>query len=204
MSKLKWYCLSIILVSLFSSCKQGNNKDTIVSNTIDTLKEMHVHKVASPLEADNFPQFVFKSDYTDKGYNSDSLTKIVIYNKGVVVQMLDNLHAFPGQNKIYLEDINFDGYPDLALDTQWLARGGIYKYWLYNADKEKFEPTNIMDSIYYSCDDKEIDYKNKTITITQPNGYNSYLTEIYRWEDNKYSLVESGTFEIINKKNYAR
>ncbi|WP_163355197.1 hypothetical protein [Dysgonomonas sp. 25] len=186
--------------------KEVINRDSVEKTRIEAVidlekgtlsgKKIWKHGKEELIEMQHFydttvPLFTFKSDYTDKGFNTDSLTKIVIYDlSDNVVQEIAGLDARPSSNTIHLSDINFDGYPDIALDMQWLARGGIYRYWLYNKDSQQFEETDIMDGI---LSERSTDYLNQTITVSEMIDENVEETRVYKYINGKYELIDSYT-----------
>lgn len=94
--------------------------------------------------------------------------------------------AMMDENQIILEDMNFDGYPDIRLTKDSSYVNVPYFYWLYSSDLRKFVRNEELED--YALDPEFNLRERKVLTHTR-NGYQP-VTSTYVYEDGKYVLTK--------------
>lgn len=112
---------------------------------------------------------------------------------------------------IYIEDMNFDGYPDI----RYLTNSGVnesYSYFIYSPEQKKFLHSELLTSLIVS---PKILYDQEliigisrdgccyySITYLKNNGYDIYNYDYTKKEGKKYSYDLTG--KIKSQKNISR
>jgi hypothetical protein len=88
----------------------------------------------------------------------------------------------------HTDDINFDGYLDLYLLTDWGATGNRHGcIWLYNSATEKFEHSKALSALSGYV----LDSASKTIRTFERMGFEVYTANKYKLESNQPVLFWS-------------
>jgi len=88
----------------------------------------------------------------------------------------------------HTDDINFDGYQDLYLLTDWGATGNRHGcIWLYNPATEKFEYSTALSALsgYW------LDPASRTIRTFERVGFDIYTANKYKFDGNQPVLIWS-------------
>ena len=115
-------------------------------------------------QSKTIPEFSFMLEFEkDDGYDISKIN--VLDAKGTKLQELGDFESFVPEHiglTLTLQDINFDGYPDLSLfQDQGAGANVMYNYWLYHPETKLFG--RVMDFELWAFD--TIDYVNQTLSL---------------------------------------
>ena len=134
----------------------------------------------------SYPQHNFKSNISEEESNF-RVDELYVYDKkGNLLQTILDFDAQPTYRGVILEDINFDGYPDLSIMEFPEARNATYIYWLYNPERKIYQQTDIM----FGLSNVSFDHENKTFTFGWTYGSDYFGHDTYKYQDGRYHLVE--------------
>lgn len=162
---IKHFFLSLLLLSL-APVVHAN----VVGESSATYKEIFY-------EFKEMPQFLISAMVRNDG---ETLLKIRDGNLQLL-QVLDGMTAlqFKSEELLTLEDINFDGHPDLKLLGVCGSRGCSNSYWRYDAKTGLFVPVPFL-----SDKSVEVDKEHKEIVIREDvrsECSGCYIERRYRW-----------------------
>ena len=93
--------------------------------------------------------FEFKTIGEPDSNKMKKVTSIQVLNKGQIHQILEGFESEVQENEdVIVEDLNFDGYPDIRLLQYLPATPNIpYYYWLYDNNSDKYVRNTEMEKI---------------------------------------------------------
>jgi len=138
-------------------------------------------------------------------YNTIERIEITKGNEDIISQVLEFEMVEPpllGVEFFFVEDINFDGYKDIALLNWWGATGNRgYLYWLFDYQKNQFILNEDLNGLSNPTPHPE----TKTITTHSKGGMagSIYSDGTYEFDNNgKLILIRLEKQEWIEDKQY--
>ena len=123
---------------------------------------------------------------------SNTIDKIKVYegNDTIPIQELniDDMDQ-PMKDREYFseDDFNFDRYKDIMLLKYWgTSVNLIYKVWLFNPQKMRFESNDLLSYIT----SPEIDYNKKEIILHTTSGFDEFTDLTYKVIKGKFVLIK--------------
>lgn len=116
-------------------------------------------------------------------------------DKGDIVYHNDGLFLDP-QYISFLDDINFDGYRDIKLETTTGAYNYRYLYFVYNPKIGKYDEVSLLPELV----NPEFDSISRTIhTNDKGRGINDVFTDdTYKFKNGEYLLVQTEIQDIVD------
>jgi len=134
-----------------------------------------------------------------------SYVEIYDLSKSKLIQKIDAKNKFDWgweENIVYpwveIDDVNFDGYPDLRFLSGWGAMGNeSYATYIYNPNLHQFEFNKILTESY----SVSIDPKTKQISSYFNGGYCGENWDYYKVVNGKLVLIKSEWTEMNRRNN---
>ncbi|MDE5936676.1 MAG: hypothetical protein K2G83_04655 [Ruminococcus sp.] len=82
---------------------------------------------------------------------------------------------------IKVNDFDFDGYDDIAVQVGLGATNGTVQYYHYNPETQQFENWNELNSLYYGV---QADIKNETLSVHSKSSAVGAEDTVYKWDGN--------------------
>lgn len=132
----------------------------------------------------------FDIEITDSGLD--------IYRRyGKLLQQLsiDSSDLYPAYQEsgnvydlVIVNDLDFDGYDDLAVTVVTEASQNVYQYFLYNPETKLFEECDTMNALYFLA---VPDLDSKTLSVESLNGSTGSYNSVYSWQDGRLMPVSA-------------
>lgn len=105
---------------------------------------------------------------------------------GTLLQVIGGLSTTTPHGEIYLEDINFDGYKDLRVQSMIPAGANApFLYWLYDKQQGKFVRHPELDMIV----SPEVDFERQELLSHERLSAAEYLTMVYQWKKGQLTPI---------------
>ncbi|SFD05182.1 XAC2610-related protein [Pragia fontium] len=110
-----------------------------------------------------------------------------------------NINIIDDDFQVVIEDVNFDGYPDVRISDNKGAANESYFYYLYNKKSNKYEKSDILSSYVVN---PTVLYVDRAVTGFSRDGCCNYIVSILK--NNKLQKASydyqrgKGKLEIIN------
>nr|MDE5854550.1 hypothetical protein [Ruminococcus sp.] len=87
---------------------------------------------------------------------------------------------------IKMNDFDFDGYDDIAVQVYLGVTNGTVHYYHYNPTTQQFENWNELNSLYYGVTP---DISNKTLSVDSKSSAVDHYHDVYKWADKSLLLI---------------
>lgn len=146
-----------------------------------------------------------------QGQDAGTSGTLLIYAKGGTTPIqsiaMDDVSFVDGQDGIVVDDFNFDGNEDLALQTSGDGPygSGTYDIYLYSPTKKGFEFSTPLTQLLVADDAMglfEVDAARKQLTTDSKDGCCFHSSSIYKLIDNKPLLFAKHTEDATKGDGY--
>lgn len=154
-------------------------------------KKREIVQLTSDTHPEAPPLFILTDAHqTDSNKSSLRITQLKIFNAKTHQELQSIINIELGEiakkNEITVEDMNFDGYPDIRLLADVVGANEVYLYWLYNPRVRKFEKNRQLEDIAIN---PEFDPIRKAVVSSGSSGTGRF-GETYLYRGGKYFLTE--------------
>ncbi len=102
--------------------------------------------------------------------------EVTVNSRKSTLHVIDDTVLFPGdKGYVSFEDINFDGFPDIAITTSFGVANLYLDYWVYVDDENTFRRVGNFSRFV-------VDEGNKTLRNSVKINAAEYQDNVYRWE----------------------
>lgn len=188
--------LIIILFFLFFRLPEELQDKSLVHDNQAILDDVnYLLEIKEKIHPD-MPYYFFRV-YGNEMDNVYSVDRIVVLNqdKEIIQEIsFDSTKNLNSRNLgIVIEDINFDDYKDIRIESQISPGTNIpYYYWIWDKEKTKF----IRDIKLEEIISPEFNYQDKTINSSIRISADKYQDYIYKYINNEITLFRIITREI--------
>lgn len=174
-----------LMLLLFVACVSEPSDD----------KKMDIREVAEPNIA-----FEFKTIGEPDSNKMKKVTGIQVLKKGQIHQTLEGFESDVQQNEdVIVEDLNFDGYPDIRLLQYLPATPNIpYYYWLYDTALGKYVRNVEMEKITSPA----LDMTNQSILSQWSKSRTLVGTDYYQFKGHQLKLIKQEVQEYTDPNTY--